>query len=362
MSCSESGKPIRNNGVGPQCKSDPHFMARMRFHQSWYRDNVLDVPHGMGPKAGDTTKWGNMLTRESGAKGLNFLTPEIFKVVKHRLGDARGTIDKYRLLHNMLSSQPMCFNLFGPLVVNHDLATEVLKLILPNEVKKVVDVKIEYAPEPACEYLDDRTAFDAFVEFVRPDGKYGFVGIETKLTEPFSQKDYDTPAYRHWTELNDSPWPKESWSRLADISHNQLWRDHLLAVALRHHPKPSLHPKSPYTCGFLMLVRHPEDELCTQVVDTYKGLLKPEDKSFLDYPLDKLVSKMGLCLEDADASLKNCLAEFRKRYLDIYLSEKEWLCSIETSKHKISIDRFIGDGSELKFIGNIDEVEITDRE
>ena len=48
--------------------------------------------------------------------------------------------------------------------------------------------------------------------------------------------------------------------------------------------------------------------------------------------------------------------------MDIYLSEKEWLCSTKTSKHKIRIDRFIGDGSDLEFIGNIDEVEITDRE
>ncbi|HUW17895.1 MAG TPA: hypothetical protein VMW16_01175 [Sedimentisphaerales bacterium] len=348
--------------IGPQCKSDPCFMARMRFHQSWYRANVLGVPYGTGPKASDTSEWGNMLTRESGAKGLNFLTPEIFKVVKHRLEDTRGTIDKYRLLHNMLSSQPMCFNLFSPLVVNHDLATKVLKLILPNEVKKVVDVKIEYAPEPACEYLNDRTAFDAFVDFIRPDNKRGFVGIETKLTEPFSQKDYDTPIYHHWTELDDSPWPKESWPYLADIKHNQLWRDHLLAVAMSW--------QSPYTCGFLMLVHHPEDKECIETVNNYKKLIKPDDQSFLDCPLDKLVCKMGSCLGDADASLESWLAEFRERYLDIYLSEKGWLRSInantpkkvQSKKRKIRMERFIGDGSELELIGNIDEVEITDRE
>lgn len=316
--------------VGAQYENDSLFTARMRFHQSWYRAVVLRVPYGTGPDPSSTRELGNMLTRESGAKGLNFLTPEIFKVVKCRLDDPHGTVDKYRLLHNMLSSQPMCFNLFGPLVVDHDFATEFFKLILPDEVKKVVDVKIEYAPEPACEYLDDRTAFDAFVEFIRTDDKYGFVGIETKLTEPFSQKHYDTPTYRRWTGLDDSPWSKESWSRIADISHNQLWRDHLLTVALRHHPKPCIHPKSPYACSFLMLVRHPEDEQCTQTVGTYKGLLKPEDNSFLDYPLHKLVDKMELCQQDAHH--KSWLAAFRKRYLDIYVSEKEWLRSINTNQ------------------------------
>jgi hypothetical protein len=52
-------------------------------------------------------------------------------------------------------------------------------------------VDIEYAPDPKEEFLDDRTAFDAFVEFDRVDGTRGFVGIETKLTEPFSRKTYD---------------------------------------------------------------------------------------------------------------------------------------------------------------------------
>ena len=318
--CDGSKKSIVND-IGPQCKGDPKFMARMRFHQSWYRANVLCVPYGKGPKQNDTSEFGNMLNCDSGAKGLNFLTPDIFEVVKCRLKDPSGTVKKFRLLHNTLSSQPMCFNLFGQLVADHDFATKLFKSIIPNEVKKVIDVKIEYAPEPSSDYLNDRTAFDAFVDFIRPDEKRGFVGIETKLTEEFSKKYYDSQKYRYWTELEDSPWPKESWPYLADIKHNQLWRDHLLAVSMSR--------QSPYACGFLMLVRHPEDDQCTKVVDNYKGLLKPDDKSFLDYPLDKLISKMELCLKDTDTFLMNCLNEFRKRYLNIYLSEKDWLRYIE---------------------------------
>ena len=43
---------------------------------------------------------------------------------------------------------------------------------------------------------DDNTSFDAFIEFELAEGGLGFAGIETKLTEPFSQKLYDGPAYR----------------------------------------------------------------------------------------------------------------------------------------------------------------------
>jgi hypothetical protein len=168
----------------------------MRFHQSWYRANVLRVPFGTGPGPQHSGKFGNMLPREDGAKGLNFLTPDIFEVAKSRVKDEQGMVEEFRLFNNMLSSQPMCFNLFGPFVTSFNLATEVFKHLLPNEIEKVTDVKIEYSPEPKEEYLNDRTAFDAFVEFLRPDGRFGFVGIETKLTEPFSQKYYDTPVYR----------------------------------------------------------------------------------------------------------------------------------------------------------------------
>ena len=307
---------IKSSDVGPQYDKDSPFTARMRFHQSWYRANVLGVSWGTGPGPNSTRELGSMLTRESGTKGLNFLTPQIFKVAKARLKDARGTVDEYRLLHNMLSSQPMCFNLLGPLVLDHNLATLIFKLILPGEVKEVVKTKIEFAPEPTCEYLNDQTAFDTFVEFARPDGSKGFIGIETKLTEPFSNRHYDSPVYRRWTELPNSPWPKESWDRLDNISHNQLWRDHLLSVALRHHPK------SLYAYGLLMLVRHPEDRQCAKIAHNYSKLLKTEDNSFLDYPLNKIVDIMESGLQKT--CHKSWLVDFRKRYIDLSGSEEEW--------------------------------------
>jgi len=257
-----------------------------------------------------------MLTRESGAKGLNFLTPEIFTVAKHRIEEARGTVDVYRLLHNMLSSQPMCFNLFGPMVTDHALATRVFRLILPQEVEKVTNVAIEFAPEPASEYLGDRTAFDAFVEFMRPDGQRGFVGIETKLTEPFSQTHYDGPAYRRWVERAESPWPRENWCRLDKLLYNQLWRDHLLAVAMRDHSN------SLYASGYLMLVRHPEDTECLQASQTYQQLLYPREISFLDYSLDKLLTHIGtVIVKDAE---RRWLVEFTNRYMNLTLSEEDW--------------------------------------
>lgn len=98
----------------------------------------------------------------------------------------------------MLSSQPMCFNLFGPLVLDTSLATRLMRTVLPEEIDVVEEVRIEFAPEPRQQYLDNRTSFDALVRYRTPDGQQAFLGIETKLTEPFTQKEAGPkkhPAY-----------------------------------------------------------------------------------------------------------------------------------------------------------------------
>ena len=245
-------EPSNRLNIGPQYAKDKPFTARMRFHQSWYRSEVLKAPYGTGPKPSNTTWFGNMLTLADGERGLNFHTPHIFEIAKRRLAMRKGIIDPFRLFCNMLSSQPMCFNLFGPLVDNLELATQLVQVILPGEIQTVSKVQFEYAPESARDYLNDRTAFDAFISFTRPDNQPGFIGVETKLVEAFSAKVYSSLLYNHWTEHNFSPWPTEARTHLQSIDVNQLWRDHMLAVAMQ------LAPGSPYSSGRFILVYHPK--------------------------------------------------------------------------------------------------------
>lgn len=301
--------------LGPQYSGDSVFAAKLRRHQSWYRANVLRVPCGTGPGPGSTTTYGNMLTRIDGERGLNFLTPEIFAVVLGRIRSARGVVEPYRLLHNMLSSQPMCFNLFGPLVKDLDLATMLIQPLLPGRVDRVLRVEIEFAPEPASEYLADRTAFDAFVEYRRPDGKLGCLGVETKLSEPFSRQHYDRWEYRRWMQYPDAPWRPEAYTLVDAVRHNQLWRDHLLAVAMRYHP-----PRR-YDETALLLIRHPLDTGCAATTATYRALLRSGDVTFVDYPLDQIVDLwMRRPLNDAQEAW---LGKFRRRYLDLAASARD---------------------------------------
>lgn len=302
--------------IGPQCSSDSPFAARMRLHQSWYRMSVLGVPCGTGPTKTSNARYGNMLMPADGEGGLNFTSSEAFAAAKGRADERRGAVELYRLLHNTLSSMPMCFNLFGPLSARMDLATVAFQSLLgAEEVARVRELRFEFSPYPPSEYLDDKTAFDAFVSYERPDGKLGFLGIETKLTEPFTQKHFDSPEYRKWVEKPYSPWPSEAWDKLGPIEHNQLWRGHLLAVAMANHAR------SPYAAGRFALVRHPGDTDCAKVVGRYQELLKSEDQTFIDLPLDRLMQEFEQALS---ADCADWLAKFKLRYLDLAASEVEW--------------------------------------
>ena len=223
-----------------------------------------------------------MLTEQSAEAGLNFLTPGIFDLAKRRIAEGTGTVDPFRLMRNMLSSQPMCFNLFGELTLDQELATGLVRVLWGEHIARVTGVHIEWAPEPAAEYLDDRTAFDAFIEYETRDGRAGFVGIETKLSEPFSVRRYDKPEYRRWM-TPDSPWRSDAGSEVAKQEHNQLWRDHLLSWSLLRHPE------SKYAEGGLSVVYHPEDRHCRDVIAGYRALLRDEG-TFSSFDLAQVVS------------------------------------------------------------------------
>ena len=276
-----------NTGIGPQSASDNALRRQMRLHQSWYRDQVLGTCYGTGPNENDTTLYGNMLTKEAAERGLNFLTPGTFEAVKRRLAESRDgeTIERFRLMHNMLSSQPMCFNLFGELWNDRDLATVLCRALWGGHIARVTNVQFEWAPVPKEEYLNEPrgTAFDAFVEYESAMGAKGFIGVETKLTEPFTQHEYDRAEYRKWM-TKDGPWRAGvDIQKLVSKKYNQIWRNHLLSWALLSHPK------SGYSMGNLTVIFHPLDEGCAETTSAYRELLSGKGM-FTAFDLEEIIS------------------------------------------------------------------------
>lgn len=157
--------------LGKQYDKDDDFKKKARMHQSLFRQKSLEV---------DCDVHGNMLLENDGRKGLNFYADyEILKSVHERYGKKYNK----QLYSNLLRSEHIPFNLFIPLRYDLDFANNVLNDLISNIIKKIIRIEIEFAPSPKEKYLNDRTSFDAYIEYTHTDGGSGILGVEVKYTE-----------------------------------------------------------------------------------------------------------------------------------------------------------------------------------
>lgn len=213
--------------------SDAKRVARYRRLQSWYRAVQLGVEAGT---SGNYPALGSYLHADAVAaqRDLNFLHPAAHEHAETRalkVQDEGGSLEPKRLFHNMLSSMPMCFNLFGAMRGEHTAFLPVFQKLFDSEATAITEIVCEWAPADLAARIGDRTAFDAVILYVA-GAEPRFVGIETKYTEAFSAEPYDRPQYRTLTA--DSDWFVDG----ADVEllkgpkANQLWRNTMLAAAL----------------------------------------------------------------------------------------------------------------------------------
>lgn len=292
-----------------------HFIARMRFHQSWYRHTVLGLEPGPNPRG---QIYGNMLTQQDGHEGRIFLSESTFEHAKERYPFSKGGGDASRVYCNLLSSEPMCFNLFGPLKSDLDLATDLMRRLagFPGDAS-VVNVLFEDAPDKES-HLNDGTSFDVFVEYKRPGERRGLVGIEIKLTEPFTQKHCDFDAdYARWQDRGEWWWKPGAEADFSNLSFNQLWRNHLLVYAMLNQPEPE------YDEGSCAVVHAASNAHTHKAIASYRALLYPVgDQTLHDWTLQSIVEAWTLALDGTWH--QKWLDGFRNRYLDLEASESSW--------------------------------------
>lgn len=215
-------------------RSESPRVARYRRLQSWYREVQLGAP------AGDFRQYrplDSYLAPEAVLEqpDLNFLHPAAFEHAQTRLAQiqqAGGTLEEGRLLHNLLSSMPLCFNLFGAMR-DEPAFLPVFQKLFDSEAAAITEIICAWSPTEPEATIGDRTSFGAIIFYVTESGPR-FVAIETKYTEPFSQRAYPVTA-RQREVANTSGWftrPAHALKTLPAARSNHLWRSVLLAAAL----------------------------------------------------------------------------------------------------------------------------------
>jgi hypothetical protein len=177
--------------------SDSRRTARYRSLQSWYRQTVLGVEAGTTGAAGRERMVGSRLRSEDVTvrRDLNFLDPKIAGYAERRAVEVQregGSLEPVRLFHNMLSSMPLCFNVFGMIRETPDAQLEFVQRLFDPSAVAVEMIECEWTPVAG---LGDRTAFDAAIVTRHADGSNHLIGVETKYTESFSPTEYTSDEY-----------------------------------------------------------------------------------------------------------------------------------------------------------------------
>jgi hypothetical protein len=236
----------------------------------------------------------------------NYLTDTIRNVVRAEVLDPNKAAGKLygqpRIFNNLLSSQPLCFNLFGELQQDLELATKVFRTLTNGRVDQVKAIEFEYSPGRGdLRYTGDSSAFDVFVRYQTPEGGEGFAGIEVKYHENLKLKPA-TLTPRH-AEIAGAMgcFDKTALQRLKACPLEQIWRDHLLAGALLANGE--------FDNGFFVFLAPEGNEYCREAVADYRQCLTAEDL-FESWTLEDVVEALRTHATAAWVEL------FYDRYLD----------------------------------------------
>ena len=167
------------------------FRRLLRYHQSQWRE-AQGHPIGSQPIA---PKPNDRAVRLVGSRlplayatetGANFLTAGALEAARGRTStvEPHQSFDHQRLWADLLWSPTMCFNLFGDLASDRELADRAVHAWWSDARGTVRDVRFAHSPgrfDPA--YLNSLRAFDAAFVLDLDDGTQGIVGVDIEYHE-----------------------------------------------------------------------------------------------------------------------------------------------------------------------------------
>jgi hypothetical protein len=284
------------------------FRRRARLHQARWREKRGLKMGGHLQHDGETrVPVGSRLDlEEAKATGANFLNDRIREAVKHRVDnpERHQMLHEERLWSDLLSSMPMCFNIFGDLRSAPADATKALHAWLPDVDGEVEELLFEWSPgrgDPS--YLGNRAAFDAALILNRGDAGKGVVGVETKYHEYAKAEGWpDDDKLAHYAVVSElSNVFKPGWKEaIVGTDLQQIWLDHLLVLSMLQNDE------DPTTRGRFLLIYPDKNPSFRGASERYRDLLE-DDSTFVTRTVEELL--------DANVLPGQLQEDFRERYL-----------------------------------------------
>lgn len=300
--------------IGEQRPQEPAFARRRRFHQSWYRAAILELPDYGSTEARPPRPCGSILTDNDAKMGNNFTSDAAKTIYLQRRTEGWG-LEPIRCTKYLTSSQALSLNLFGPLIEDKRWAARSLSLALGRtDINVVRHIWIEYAPARRSKFLNDMTRLDAVVLLETNSGEE-LLAIEVKYTDRFSSRrvSIDRAPYRQLA--NDTELWQNPDEVFASQPVNQLVRCHGLAAAL------SIEWLGQTRQPTFLVLHHREDNKSRLTVDRYKSHLTKADLC-QEASLDDFV--MALAAASETEEQRSLVSAIHCRYLAEEQSEAAW--------------------------------------
>ena len=223
------------------------FKRLAEKHQEQFKQDVLGLV-GCGffknPSTKELVPIHRFLTDEDAKAGMIFyegFRKEILSVANNMYAfDGRHK----SMYVDMLRSEHVPFNIFVPMGIDNrskECAATVFNQFISNSQIATVD-EIIIEDTRFCgniNYLNDKTAFDAYIAYTSTDGKRGGIGIEVKYTE--ASYKIGKKEGEDCSEDGSPYWNVTRWSKCftddpkkikTQNDFRQIWRNHLLGLAM----------------------------------------------------------------------------------------------------------------------------------
>lgn len=296
---------------GKQSGGDNIFTRKARLLQSMYRIELKEFECGYGPNKNSKEKYGNMLLNGD-KSGKNFFFNETFEYAHQRVKNKKQyeTIDDYRLFNNMLSSMPMAFNLFHPLMMIKEKypseINNIVKKLFPElPINKVTSIEIEFIPAPPEKYINDKSAMDTAIVFTDKKSKKYIIAIETKYTDSLGTNKARDNKRKLEFAIESGLFTDEGINHIKN-GCTQIYRNFLLTESYRFIEN--------FHDSYSIILAPQEHPTTVREIESLKNYLKEEYHYKLNkYSLEDFVS---IIKENSPVEFKQWIEQFYSRYLD----------------------------------------------
>ena len=305
-------KSMKQNIYGEPYSGDSKFVASCRLLQSVYRNEIGE--HIRPYRSKDRVYYYGNYINNGEETGANFLEDYIFIYAKYRIAYKKPieTINPDRMFNNLLSSQPMAFNLFCPLrkmlCESPETITKVVQKVLPDcPIALVTDVDLEFIPNNYKNLTGDRSAMDAIIRFKDNNGKECFIAIEIKYSENLGANEASNrnKAVELIRQLKCFDRDVETKIEKSEIKLTQIYRNFLLSES---------YGKDISAESYSLIIAPKKNLSTSRELTSLVDELTPEYKSKIQHiTLEDFVK--GLILA-SPSEYKTTFKKFHERYLN----------------------------------------------